>query len=176
MAAATNLNSQLTTNSRHDEGVPKMVYVLDISKLTDAGTDTRCNIDSIREVYSGGAEADCPRVVDVQTFADGTSGGPHWGALDNFARQSDGTYEEAKTASRIAVSNYFVARTGVDGNHKVCMLDLSPTGHLDVDRDFIDENEGTPCVSFNRTNWPHGKYGDAKPHSELFVVTDAALH
>jgi hypothetical protein len=158
-----------------DEGVPKMVYVLDIAKLTAAGTRTRCSVDSIREVYSGGAEADCPRVVDVQTFADGTSGGPHWGALDNFRRLPNGTYAETKSASRIAVSNYFVARTGVDGNHKVCMLNLSPTGHLKVDTDFRDENEGTPCVSFNRTDWPHGSYGDAKPHSELFVVTDAAL-
>ena len=153
-----------------------MVYVLDTAKLTAAGNRARCNVDTIREVYSGGAEADCPRVVDVQTFADGTSGGPHWGALDNFRRRANGTYVETPTPSRIAVSNYFVARTGVDGDHKVCMLSLSPTGKLSIDRAFRDENEGTPCVSFNRTNWPHGKYGDAKPHSELFVVTDALLH
>ena len=73
--------------------------------------------------------------------------------------------------SRLAVSDYFVARTGVDGNHKVCMVNISPTGRMTLDRTFIDENEGTPCVNFDRTNWPHGKEGNAKPHSELFVVS-----
>jgi hypothetical protein len=47
-----------------------------------------------------------------------------------------------------------VARSGINGNH---------------------ENEGTQCVSFNRTHWPHGDFGDAKPHSELFVVADEDL-
>jgi len=64
------------------------------------------------------------------------------------------------------VSDYFVARTGVDGDHKVCMVNISPTGKLTLDQTFLDENEGTPCVDFNRTNWPHGADGNAKPHSE----------
>jgi len=55
------------------------------------------------------------------------------------------------------------------------MLNISATGKLSLDTTFRDENEGTPCVTFNRTNWPHGAYGDAKPHSELFVVPDANL-
>jgi hypothetical protein len=159
--------------SPDDTGSPKMVYVLDISKLVAAGTGTTCSIDDIREVYNGGIEPDCPRVASVVAIPDGTSGGPHWGAIDNFTLQN-GTFAETSVVSRIAVSDYFVARTGVDGNHKVCMINVSPTEQLSIDRTFIDEDEGTPCVDFNRTNWPHGKDGNAKPHSELFVVTDGS--
>jgi hypothetical protein len=159
--------------SADDTGSPKMVYALDISKLVAAGTGTKCSIDNIREVYSGGAEADCPTVASTVAIPDGTSGGPHWGAIDNFTLTS-GRYAETATVHRIAVSDYFVARTGVDGNHKVCMVNVGPNEQMSIDRTFIDENEGTPCVDFNRTNWPHGKDGDAKPHSEMFVVTDGS--
>ena len=159
-----------------DPGVPKMVYVLDISKLVGAGTSTHCSIDTIAEVWDGGHEADCPTVNSVQSLPDGTSGGPHWGAEDNFVKDPAGGYTETNAVTRIAASNYFVARTGVDGNHKVCMLNVSPTGKLSMDTTFRDENEGTPCVDFNRTDWPHGRNGDAKPHSELFVVPDDSLH
>ncbi|MCU1460265.1 MAG: hypothetical protein JWO37_340 [Acidimicrobiales bacterium] len=158
-----------------DPGVPKMVYVLDISKLVAAGTSTTCSIDQISEVFDGGAEPDCPNVASAYGLPDGTSGGPHWGSPDNFERQTNGSYRETTAIRRLAVSNYFVARTGVDGNHKVCMLSLSPAGKLALDTSFRDENEGTPCVDFNRTDWPHGASGNAKPHSELFVVPDAAL-
>jgi hypothetical protein len=156
----------------YDQGAPKEVYVLDIRKLVAAGTGTTCSIDHISEVFSGGAEKDCPTVTDAFELPDGTSGGPHWGAFDNFAKGRDGRYGESTAVRRIAVSNYFVARTGVDGNHKVCMLDLSAEGKLSLDTNFRDENEGTPCVDFNRTDWPHGRTGNAKPHSELFVVAD----
>ena len=107
----------------------------------------------------------------VLAVPDGTSGGPHWGALDNFRRTSNGTFAETTALSRLAFSDYFVARTGVDGNHKVCIATIGSNGKLTLDRSFIDENEGTPCVDFDRTNWPHGKEGNAKPHSEMFVVT-----
>jgi hypothetical protein len=158
--------------SADDSGVPKMVYVLNIKKLLAAGTATKCSVDKITEVYKGGAEADCPTVASVLPVSDGSTGGPHWGAIDNFVNVGNGTYAETKTVSRIAFSNYFVARTGVNGNHQVCMVNVDPkTQKLSIDRTFIDENEGTPCVNFNRTNWPHGKTGNAKPHSELFVVT-----
>lgn len=160
---------------QYDTGSPKMVYSLDISKLVAAGTNPQCNIDTINQVWDGGSAADCPKVVSVQAIPDGTTGGPHWGALDNFARGANGLYGETDTPDRIAVSDYFVARTGVDGNHKVCMLNLSPTGQLSLDTSFRDENEGTPCVDFDRTNWPHGKTGNANPHSELFVVADSGL-
>jgi hypothetical protein len=155
----------------YDSGAPKMVYTLDISKLVAAGDSTTCSVDTIREVYSGGREADCPAVASVVAIPDGTSGGPHWGALDNFTQAKDGSFVETDHPSRLAVSDYFVARTGVNGNHKVCMLDIGPNQKLTIDRSFIDEDEGTPCVDFNRTNWPHGKDGNAKPHSELFAVS-----
>src|SRR3954470_7527308 len=158
--------------SADDTGAPKMVYALDISKLVAAGTATKCSVNDIREIYSGGFEADCPTVASTVAIPDGTSGGPHWGAIDNFTLVN-GSYTETAAVKRIAVSDYFVARTGVDGNHKVCMLDVTPTS-MSIDRSFIDENEGTPCVNFNRTNWPHGKNGNAKPHSEMFVVTDGS--
>jgi hypothetical protein len=158
-----------------DPGVPKMVYELDISKLIASGENPSCNVNTIDQVYDGGSAPDCPTVTSVQPLPDGTSGGPHWGTEDNFVKGSDGLYSETSNITRIAVSNYFVARTGVDGNHKVCILNVAPGGKLSIDTKFRDQNEGTPCVDFNRTSWPQGKTGDAKPHSELFVVPDASL-
>src|SRR3954465_5201246 len=105
----------------YDSGVPKMVYSLNIQKLLATGSATKCSLDDIREVYTGGAEADCPTVSGVLQIPDGTTGGPHWGAMDNFKRSANGSFVETSQISRIAVSNYFVARTGVDGDHKVCM-------------------------------------------------------
>ena len=157
--------------SADDTGSPKMVYALDISKLVAAGGKTTCSINNIREVYNGGFEPECPTVRSVLPVPDGTSGGPHWGALDNFTRSAGGTFVETSQPARLAFSNYFVARTGVDGNHKVCLATIGKDGKLTVDRRFIDENDGTPCVNFDRTTWPHGKEGNAKPHSEMFVVT-----
>ena len=158
-----------------DPGVPKMVYVLDIQALLATGANTTCSIDTIAEVWDGGHEKDCPGLVSVFPLPDGTSGGPHWGALDNFAPRRDGTWAEVGFERRVAVSNYFVARSGVDGNHKVCLLNISTKGLLSLDTNFRDENEGTPCIDFNRTVWPQGKTGAAKPHSELFVVPASRL-
>lgn len=158
-----------------DGGFPKMLYSADVSKLVASKSAPTCSIDDIREVVPGGFEADCPKVIDVQAFADSTSGGPHWGAIDNFEKRKDGTYQETSKVSRIAVTNYFVARTGTDGDHKVCLVDVDPAGKLALDKTFVDENTGTPCVSFNRNSWPHGVYGNAKPHSQLFVVADDHL-
>jgi hypothetical protein len=157
-----------------DPGVPKMVYTLDVQKLIAAAAPT-CNIDTIKEVFDGGAEGDCPTVSGVLELPDGTSGGPHWGALDNFKPLGDGTWGETTDVKRIAVSNYFVARSAVDGNHKVCMVSVGTKGELTLDTSFRDEDHGTPCVDFNRTDWPHGKTGAAKPHSELFIVPNAKL-
>ncbi|MGZ6764706.1 MAG: hypothetical protein ACXVEQ_00300 [Nocardioidaceae bacterium] len=153
-----------------DTGSPKMVYVLDVHKLIASAEHPTCKIDDIREVYNGGSESDCPKVASVLPVPDGTSGGPHWGALDNFRRTASGTFAETKHPANLAFSDYFVARTGVDGDHKVCMANIGPGGKLTLDRSFIDENEGTPCVDFDRTTWPQGDVGNAKPHSELFVV------
>ena len=167
-----------------DSGTPKMVYALDVQKLLAAGSHYQCNLDNIRAVMDptkGGP--DCPTVAGVAPVNDTSTGGPHWGAFDNFSLgtvqltdpQTHRPFTDTHAVTRLAFANYFVARSGVDGNHKVCMLNLSPAGQLTMDRTFLDENEGTPCVDFNRTNWPHGKTGNAKPHSELFVVPDASL-
>ena len=157
-----------------DPGVPKMVYVLNIEKLLAAGNSYTCNIDELHEVYDGGDEADCPAVAGVIEIPDQSSGGPHWGTPDNFVLGKNSA-KETKDVRRISSANYFVARSSVDGNHKVCMIDVGRTGKLTLDTEFRDENHGTPCVDFNRTAWPHGNYGNAKPHSQLFVVPDRLL-
>ncbi len=149
----------------------KQVYVLDIRKLLKAGTDTTCSIDNYDEVVRGGAEPDCPTLSDTFRVEDNSSGGPHWGAMDNFALGSDGLYHETTNVKRIAFANSFVARTTVDGNHDLCLLNFSK-GKLSLDRSFVDEYEGTPCVKFDRTSWPHGAFGDAKPHAMVFAVPD----
>ncbi|WP_433872562.1 hypothetical protein [Saccharopolyspora sp. CA-218241] len=159
-----------------------MVFVLDIRKLMAAGDRTQCRIDEIEEVTDGGAEWDCPALVDVQQIKGGVGGekgrvgvGPHWGAMDNFRLGLDGRYVETSQVRRIATSNYFVAQTGIDGDHKVCMTDFSPWRGLDLDEDFRDEVEGTPCVDFDRERWPHGDFGSAQPHGVLFAVPEKDL-
>jgi hypothetical protein len=159
--------------SPDDPGSPKMVYVLDIQELLAAGNNVQCSIDTLTEVQAGGSEPDCPALVDVVVFDDTTSGGPHWGAMDNFVVGEDGFYHETTDVRRISVANYFVARTGIDGNHKVYMVDVDANGNLSLDTSFVDENDDTPGVDFDRTSWPHGDFGNAKPHSQLFVVADA---
>ncbi|HZE67064.1 MAG TPA: hypothetical protein VE081_10560 [Sporichthyaceae bacterium] len=158
-----------------DNGGPKQVYMLNIQKLLSAGKKTTCSIDTMYEVSHGGQEKECPTLADSYKVEDTTSGGPHWGTYDNFTTGKDGLYQETKNVQRIAFSDYFVARTNVDGNHKLCILDISPQGKFSLDTSFVDENLGTPCVDFNRTSWPHGDYGDAKPHSMIFVVADEDL-
>ena len=155
-----------------DSGVAKQVYMLDIRKLLAAGTKTTCSIDTMQEVSHGGAEKDCPTLSDSFLVQDNTSGGPHWGTPDNFVMGKDGYYKETTNVTRLAFSNYFVARTNNDGNHQLCILNISRKGELTLDDQFIDENTGASCVNFNRKSWPHGDYGDAKPHSMLFVVAD----
>jgi len=50
--------------------------------------------------------------------------GPHWGSLDNLERGDDGYYHETDEPKRLATADYFVARTSLDGDHKVCMVDI----------------------------------------------------
>jgi hypothetical protein len=152
-----------------------MLYALDIQKLLAAGTDYECNIDTEAEDLDGGAEADCPTLKSVLPVEDATSGGPHWGALDNWSQNEDGTWSETRDVRRISYANYFVARAGWDGNHKVCMVDIKEGHQLELDTTFKDEVTGQPCVDFNRASWPHGPFGNAKPHSNLFVVPDAGI-
>jgi len=88
--------------------------------------------------------------------------------------QTHKPFTDTHAVTRLAFANYFVARTGVDGNHKVCMLNMDPvSGDLSYDNTFIDEKLGTPCVDFNRKHWPGGATtGYYKPHSMLFVEND----
>lgn len=156
-----------------DPGATGGVYVLDIRKLLAAGTDFRCNIDTRQESENGGAESDCPTVAGAAPINPGTPGaGPHWGAYDNFVPDADGLYRETDRPTRLAVSNYFVARSGLDGDHTVNMLDLGEDGSVRVDQNFRDEFTGQVGINFNRKSWPHGDFGNAKPHSELFVIAD----
>ncbi|WP_236808455.1 selenium-binding family protein [Amycolatopsis albispora] len=158
----------------NDPGTTGGVYVLDIQKLLAAGTDFKCKIDTLAEAQNGGAESDCPTVAGAAPINPGQpAAGPHWGAYDNFKLGADGFYHETKSPERIAVSNYFVARSGLDGDHKVNMLKLGPDGKVSLDTSFKDEFSGQVGINFNRKDWPHGSFGNAKPHSELFVIADA---
>ncbi|EWC61165.1 hypothetical protein UO65_3531 [Actinokineospora spheciospongiae] len=160
----------------NDPGSTGGVYVLDIQKLVAAGTDFKCRIDTAAEAQNGGAEDDCPTVAGAAPINPGqAAAGPHWGAYDNFTLGEDGYYHETTSPERIAVSNYFVARSGLDGDHKVNMLHLGRDGKVSVDTNFKDEFSGQVGINFNRQAWPHGQFGNAKPHSEIFVVADADL-
>ena len=149
-------------------GAPPYILVLDIRKLLASGESPECSIDTIDEVTAGGAESDCPAIVSVLP----APGGPHWGTLDNLALGSDGYYHETTDIKRLAYSNYFVARTGLDGDHRVCMVDQAGDGTISLDTAFKDENTGDVCIDFDRASWPHGAWGPAKPHSMLFVTAD----
>lgn len=158
----------------NDPGTTGGVYVLDIRKLLAAGTNFTCRVDTPAEARVGGAESDCPTVAGAVPINPGQpAAGPHWGAYDNFELGEDGFYRETASPDRLAVSNYFVARSGLDGDHKVNVLKLSPDGKPTLDTEFKDEFSGQVGINFNRRKWPHGDFGNAKPHSELFVVADA---
>ncbi|HWE91191.1 MAG TPA: hypothetical protein VG317_17155 [Pseudonocardiaceae bacterium] len=156
-----------------DPGTTGGVYRLDISKLLSDGGNYNCDVTTLAKARDGGG-GDCPALAGFSAINPGQSGqGPHWGALDNFQLGSDGYYHETDQPSRLAVSDYFVARTGLDGDHKVWLVNVNPDGSFSVDNSFRDEITGQPGVDFNRTSWPHGDFGNAKPHSELFVVADS---
>jgi hypothetical protein len=168
-----------------DSGTPKMVYMIDVTRLLEAGDNYDCNINSIRAVMDPSAGGpDCPTVAGVAPVNDTSTGGPHWGAFDNFTLgtiqvkdpQTGRIWTDTHAVTRMAFANYFVARTGLDGNHKVCMLSINPySGDLAYDNSFIDENLGTPCVDYNRSSWPGGAtHGYYKPHSMIFVEDDPA--
>jgi hypothetical protein len=156
-----------------------MLYVLDIQKLLASGKNPKCRIDRVEEVSAGGGEADCPALLGVVPLRDAVSPrlgvGPHWGAIDHFGPAFGGKLREQDTVSRVATSNYFLAQSGIDGDHRVCLIDISRTGRPSLDTTFRDENNHQPCVSFNRARWPHGATGNARPHGVLFAVADADL-
>jgi hypothetical protein len=156
-----------------------MVYVLDIQKLLASGENPKCSIKSLDEVYAGGKAPDCPAITGVVPITDdvspGTGTGPHWGAEDNFARSANGTYAETQHVTRIVTADYFLSAIGLDGDHRVCMFNISAKGVPTLDTTFRDENSDAVCVSFNRQLWPQGAAGFATPHGVLFVVSNSVL-
>jgi hypothetical protein len=169
-----------------DAGSPKMVYAINVTRLLEAGDSYNCNINNIRAVMDPSAGGpDCPTVAGILPVNDTTTGGPHWGAMDNMSLatitikdpQTGRNFVDTHAVTRMAWANYFVSRTGVDGNHKLCVGLMNPyTGDLSYDNSFIDEKEGTPCVQFNRHSWPGGATsGYYKPHSMVFIENGAPL-
>jgi hypothetical protein len=156
-----------------DNGTPKMIYVINIEKLIKHAQETGdvdCSVDSGREMGQGhGDESDCPTLAGVLTVDDNTSGGPHWAGLDNHNLTPEGT------PTRMLFCDYFVARTGYDGNHRCYMANIDPaSGALSYDTDFRDENNGSLGIDYNRKDWPnHPDAGFYKPHSMVWVVPEA---
>ena len=151
-----------------DPGTAKLIYSLDIGRLIASAADGHvdCSIDTIAEIQRGqGDEADCPRLVSALPVDDRSNGGPHWAAIDNHSLTPLGA------PIRLVFSNSFVARTGVDGNHRLYMVDVDPaTGALSYDESFRDEETFTPGVDFNRRNWPNNPgAGFYKPHAMVWV-------
>lgn len=48
----------------------------------------------------------------------------------------------------------------------------SETGHLALDSTFRDPGSAEPGVHFDRTSWPHGAAGPARPHGAVFSRID----
>ncbi|WP_306991337.1 hypothetical protein [Amycolatopsis thermophila] len=158
-----------------DPGTTGGFYALNIENLLAQGPDwAGPGIQTKEQARSGADNGVLPTLAGAAAINPGTPGaGPHWGAYDNFELGEDGFYHETTSPDRVAVSNYFVARSGLDGDHKVNIVNLTPDGRASVDQDFRDEFTGQVGINFNRKSWPHGDFGNAKPHSELFVVADA---
>jgi hypothetical protein len=167
-----------------DQGSTKLVYDLDISPLIESAKDGKvaCDltngidtngdgkvdltaIQAIHKLAQGQVVADCPRYLDGLIVKDPTTGGPHWGALDNHTNTADGY------PTRLTFSNYFVSRTGVDGDHRFYVVDIDPaSGKLSYDQAFRDERTGALGVNFNRRDWPGSPAaGFYKPHSMVWV-------
>jgi hypothetical protein len=53
--------------------------------------------------------------------------------------------------------------------YRVLVVRLDPeSGQLELDSSFRDHDSGEPGVRFDRTSWPHGAAGAAKPHGAVF--------
>jgi len=167
-----------------DQGSPKMLYDVDVSALVKSaqdgkvacdisrGTDTDgdgtidlTGMETFQALADGQKVADCPQLIDALAVDDPTSGGPHWGALDNHSLTPGGS------PTRLVFSDYFVARTGIDGDHRFYAVDIDPkTKELSYDEDLRDEKTGAIGVDFNRRDWPGSPdAGFYKPHSMLWV-------
>ena len=53
--------------------------------------------------------------------------------------------------------------------YRVIIVHLDPeTGRLELDSTFRDPGSEEPGVRFDRTSWPHGEAGAARPHGTVF--------
>jgi hypothetical protein len=151
-----------------DPGAPGGVMSLNIQKLIRAGANPQCDLDKR-------VTTDCPTLAGAVALNPTQAGmGPHFGTVDNFEKGADGKYHETDQPSRLAVTDYFVSRAGSAylSDHKMWIATLSKSGELSVDKDFQDIVDKSPGWDFNRDSWPHGLFGNAKPHKALFVVAD----
>lgn len=167
-----------------DQGQVKMVYDINVQPLIksardgsvqcdlargiDTNHDGKVDLSGIRafnKIAQGKKVADCPRLVSTLVVHDPTTGGPHWGALDNHTLTASGN------PRRLLFSDYFVARSGVDGDHRLYLADINTkTMKLSYDDAFRDEDTGGLGVNFNRRNWPGSPdAGFYKPHSMIWV-------
>jgi hypothetical protein len=181
--AVTGQAPNIENDTSHGQPV-KVIYSLDIQPLIKSAQDGKvdCNltrgvdtngdgvidlspIETAKAIAEGKQVVDCPRLLSTLTVNDTTSGGPHWGALDNHSLAADGS------PTRMVFSDYFVARSGVDGNHRLYMANIDPkTGQLSYDTTFRDEVTGELGFNFNRADWPGNPgAGFYKPHSMVWV-------
>jgi hypothetical protein len=169
-----------TSDNYYDQGELKIVYDVDISKLIKDAQSGKVTCDLSNGIHTDGLDltgmealqqleqgkqiADCPKLISTLVVNDPTTGGPHWAALDNSSIDQNGV------PYRLAFSDYFVSRSGVDGDHIMYDVDISPTGVLSYDKSFRDENTSSLGVNFNRRDWPGSPdAGFYKPHSMLWV-------
>jgi hypothetical protein len=171
-------------NNTSDGQPVKVIYDLNVEPLVRSAQDGKVDCDYgrgidtdgngeidmkptevVERVARGEQVADCPRLISTLTVDDPTSGGPHWGAIDNHSLTTDGA------PTRLTFANYFVARSGVDGDHRLYMVDVDPTtGKLSYDESWRDEVTGRMGTDFNRTDWPGNPgAGHYKPHSMVWV-------
>ncbi len=123
-----------------------------------AGTGVQCNIDTITEVYDGGDEADCPISVDALEVPGQHLGWPALGRARQLraAARRHLRGDPRRAAASPCRTTSCPARASTATTRSA--WSTGPTdGQLSASTgDFIDENEGTPCIDFNRTVWPHG--------------------
>jgi len=154
-----------------DPGTPGGLMALDIRRLVNAGTDPQCDLDK-------NINRDCPSLAGAAALNPTAPGmGPHFGTMDNFELGRDGKYHETDQPGRLAGTDYFVSRAGpaYASDHKLWVATVSKSGKLAVDKSFRDFVDDSPGWDFNRPSWPHGAFGNAKPHKALFIVADHDL-
>ncbi|HET7691586.1 MAG TPA: hypothetical protein VFM44_00710 [Gemmatimonadota bacterium] len=89
--------------------------------------------------------------VEVSRLELGARSFPHWLALD-------------EGSGRIVVADRG------DGEERLYVARIDrATGELSLDDRFRDPGSGRPGVSFERSEWPHGATGAARPHGTVFV-------